>query len=291
VNAHDTARPLIDQKAPTMTATATLPKTAAANRVNLPRSIRAEFVKFFTLTSNRVLVAVATLFIPASATMLALSFANPNSTGNRAPGTDLTKIEPIAFVDSVLWIQLLFAVVIALFVTSEYTSGQIKLSFLAVPGRTRMLLAKVFLAAVIGFGIAFLGTLAAQTIPALILSGTEVDYSITTEGVLLLASKAGLYLAAIGILATGIAFLVRNVVVAILIPVLLLSIFPEMIRSIPVDPIRDAVEFFPSIAGRLLISTIESGAGLTDWQGYLVLGGWAIGVLVVSGIVLKTRDA
>ncbi|MGM7668414.1 hypothetical protein [Microbacterium sp. A93] len=272
-----------------MTATATLPKTVAANRVNLPRSIRAEFVKFFTLTSNRVLVAVATLFIPASATMLALSFANP--TGNRAPGTDLTKIEPIAFVDSVLWIQLLFAVVIALFVTSEYTSGQIKLSFLAVPGRIRMLLAKAFLAAVIGFGIAFLGTLAAQTIPALILSGTEVDYSITIEGVFLLASKSGLYLAAIGILATGIAFLVRNVVVAILIPVLLLSILPEMVRSIPIDPIRDAVEFFPSIAGRLLISTIESGAGLTDWQGYLVLGGWAIGMLVVSGIVLKTRDA
>ncbi len=267
----------------------TLPTSTRKNRTTLFRAIHAELIKFYTLLSNRIMLAVTVLFIPASATMLAISFASPSD--NRPPGTSLTQVEPYMFVDSVLWVQMLFAVVIALFVTNEYASGQIKQSVLAVPARAVVVGAKAATAALLGFGIGFVGALASQSVPVAILSASEVRYHYQFMDAVLLAAKCGLYLAAVGIFVVGLAFLIRNTVVAIILPVLLLSILPEVIRSIPVDAIRTAVEFLPSIAGRLLISTFESGAGLTGWQGYAVLGGWALGTLIVAGIVTRARDA
>lgn len=106
------------------TITPSLSTNLLRNRATFPRSLTAEFVKFFTLTSNRILIVIMTLFVPASASMLALSFASPSD--NRAPGTSLTEVATIMFIDSILWVQMLFAVIVALFVTSEYSSGQIK---------------------------------------------------------------------------------------------------------------------------------------------------------------------
>lgn len=259
------------------------------NRATFLGSLRAEFVKFFTLTSNRILIAIMTLFVPASASMLALSFASPSD--NRAPGTPLNEVQPIMFIDSILWVQMLFAVIVALFVTSEYSSGQIKQTFLAVPRRLTVLATKALAVAVLGFASGFVAALLAQLTPVAILANSDVSYDFTWETALILAAKSGLYLAGVAVFVTGFAFLVRNVIVAIIVPVLFLSILPEIIRSIPVDAIRNAVEFFPSVAGRLLISTIESGAGLTGWQGYGVMSIWALGLLIIAGLTLKLRDA
>lgn len=271
------------------TVSLSLPTNLQSNRATFFRSLTAEFVKFFTLTSNRVLIAVMTLFVPASASMLALSFATPSD--NRAPGTSLTEVAPIMFIDSILWVQMLFAVVVALFVTSEYNSGQIKQTFLAVPRRLTVLATKALAAAVLGFVSGFIAAFLAQLTPVAILTTSDVSYDFTWETTLAFAAKSGLYLAGVAVFVTGFAFLVRNVIVATIVPVLFLSILPEIIRSIPVDAIRSAVEFFPSIAGRLLISTVESGAGLTDWQGFGVMGIWALGTLIVAGLTLKLRDA
>lgn len=266
-----------------------LPASSRKNNANFHRSFFAELTKFFTLTSNRILITVVTLFVPASASMLALSFATPSE--NRAPGTSLTEVAPIMFIDSILWVQMLFAVLVALSVTGEYSSGQIKQTLLAVPRRITVLTTKALAAALLGLTSGFVAAFLAQLTPLAILSNSTVGYDFAWDAAAILAAKSGLYLAAVGVFVVGFAFLVRNAIVAIIVPVLFLSILPEMIRSIPVESIRNAVEFFPSIAGRLLVSTIESGVGLTDWQGFAVMSAWALVLLFLAGLILKLRDA
>lgn len=54
----------------------------------------------------------------------------------------LIQARPMQFVDSVLWAQVLIAVIAVLAATGEYGSGQIKLSLLATPTRLPVLAAK-----------------------------------------------------------------------------------------------------------------------------------------------------
>jgi hypothetical protein len=56
------------------------------------------------------------------------------------------------------------------------------------------------------------------------------------------------------------------------------------------DWIPDAARFLPTNAGdRLVAITTESDA-LTQWEGGLVMGAWALVLLVVSLLVTKKRD-
>ena len=50
------------------------------------------------------------------------------------------------------------------------------------------------------------------------------------------------------------------------------------------------VRFLPSSAGEAMVAITTVEDGLTQWQGALVLGGWALVLLVLSLIVTRKRD-
>jgi ABC-2 type transport system permease protein len=55
--------------------------------------------------------------------------------------------------------------------------------------------------------------------------------------------------------------------------------------------VREAVGYFPGIAGRMLISDLATTAPLAPWQGYVVLLGWVFVATALAGLTLKLRDA
>jgi ABC-2 type transport system permease protein len=71
----------------------------------------------------------------------------------------------------------------------------------------------------------------------------------------------------------------------------LVTIVPSVLSSIPVQFVKDAVGYLPSIAGRMLISDLAMTAPLEPWEGFLVLLGWAAAATVAAGLTLRRRDA
>jgi len=191
-------------------------------------SIRAESIKFWSLRSNRILVALAILFVPLNAVLLSVSL------GQRAESPDprmrISSVDPVAYLDSVLWLQLLIAVIAVLAVTSE-SGGRIGASFLAVPTRLPILGAKVIVVGLVSFGIGVVGAAAGQLLPHLLLSGTGVAFAADPADMLRGAISSGAYLGLIAAISLAVAVVAGNLIVALLVPLALYTIVPSVIAS------------------------------------------------------------
>lgn len=251
--------------------------------------ISSEWLKFWTIRSNVVLVAVCAVWAPASASLSSSALAQRAT--DSYPGRRIAVVTAYTFLDSILWLQLLLAVVAVLFATSEYSNRQIRVTLLAVPARIPVPLSKAIVIGVVAFLIGVVGAGSAQALPAALLVGSKVEYDSTLGEGVALALAAGLYLAAISIVTLSIGVLVKNVVVGILISLALFTIVPAMLGSTGVAALERAVGFFPTIAGRGLISTFANPAGLSHQAGMAVLGGWAVLGLAGAALVYRFRDA
>lgn len=272
-----------------MSAFSTAAPPLGRDRLALVGAVASETVKLTTLRSNWILVSVAFVVIVGSGVLQGLSLVS-RLTDPRFAG-QLIEARPMQFVDSVLWAQVLIATVAVLAATSEYGSGQIKLSLLALPTRLPVLAAKTIVSAVLGFGIGTVGAGLALSIPLTCLPAAEIDYPIDLSTGAGLALASGAYLAAIAALAAAIGMLLRGVIAGLAVTLPLVTILPSVIASIPVQFIRDAAAYFPTTAGRMLISDLETTAPLEPWQGYLVLLAWVVVLWAAAAVMLRARDA
>ncbi|MGO2113280.1 MAG: hypothetical protein ACTH31_16880 [Pseudoclavibacter sp.] len=256
-------------------------------RPRLLLAVGAELVKLWSLRSNRTLLAAAVVMIGGSGAMLSLAHLS-RIEDPRFAGETIT-VTATQFVDSVLWAQVLVAIVAVLAVTGEYTSGSVRLSLLALPTRLPWLGAKALVLAAAGFVVGLVGTSISYGASAAILSSSEVVYDVALGDAARLCAYSGLYLAAIAALSVAVAALLRGVVVALLGTLAMLVVLPPIVGSIP--PIAAAADFLPTIAGRRLISDFATAAELTPIAGFGVLLAWVCTALLTSGVLLVRRDA
>ena len=102
-----------------------------------------------------------------------------------------------------------------------------------------------------------------------------------------------LYLALIALLSIGIVTIVRSSAAAIGIVLGLLFVFP-ILAAVVTDPDwqRHLKQLAPSSAGLAIQATTGvDGLPISPWAGLGVLGLWAVGALVVGGVVLELQDA
>jgi hypothetical protein len=258
-------------------------------RSTFPDVVGAERIKFATLRSNVVLVAIVAALIAVSGALSALALVTAALDPQNVD--PMRSAEPLRFLDTVLWMQVVFSIVAVLFATTEYSSRQIMVTLIAVPTRVPVLLAKAVNIAVVGFVAGVLGASVAVTLPILILPSGEIEYrfQLAEAGVLVLA--AGAYLALTGVVALSVGALIRNVAVAILVPTAVFTFLPSVLQSIGNETITTLTGLLPSMAGRVILSSFESPAGLSGEWGMAVLAAWAVGLLAIAAWVLRARDA
>ena len=258
-------------------------------RPQLLGAVISETVKLTTLRSNWTLAAVAFVMIVGSGVLQGVALVS-RLTDPRFAG-QFIEARPMQFVDSVLWAQVLVAVIAVLAVTGEYGSGQIKLSLLTTPTRLPVLGGKTIAVVLLGLGLGTTGAGLALSIPLTFLPTAGIEYPIDPSTGIGLALGSGAYLAAVAAMATAVGALVRNVVAGLAITLPLVTILPSVISSVPVQFIRDAAAYLPTTAGRMLISDLETSATLQPWQGYLVLLAWAAALWAAAAVTLRARDA
>jgi len=104
--------------------------------------------------------------------------------------------------------QFAIGVLAVLAVTSEYSTGMIRSTFLAAPQRRMVITAKAAVIAAAAFTVGTIASLAAFLTVQTIL--THHGVSLTAPGALRSIIGVGLYLAVLGIYAVGLATIIRN---------------------------------------------------------------------------------
>jgi ABC-2 type transport system permease protein len=191
-----------------------------------------------------------------------------------------------------LFAQLAIGVLGVLVVSAEYSTGTIRATFAAVPRRPMVLVAKVILFATVAFVVGEVVSFAAFLLGQSILSGKTPTASLSDPTVLRAVVSAGLYLTALGLLALGLAVMIRHTAAAISTFVGLLFILPILADVLPSSFENDVGRFLPADIGTRMMSANYHGAdSFGPWLSFALLGGYTVAVLIVGGVLLVRRDA
>ena len=259
---------------------------------------------FWTL----LIFVVASLGLTGLLTWVILNSLNSGRHGARASGLITDPVNIILGTGLGLG-QLAIAVLGTLVITSEYSSGVIRASLLAVPRRYPVLIAKALVFAAIVFVLGEIVAFASYFIGAAIVNGYVVTnrffishhtvtvhhiitVSLSQPGVLRAVFGAGLYLTVLGLFALAIGGLIRHTAGAISTVIgLVLVIFP-LTQLLPDSWGAHVHAYLPTVAGQLITADkLQSGQLLSPWQGFGVFCAWTALLLAAAFFLLDRRDA
>jgi ABC-2 type transport system permease protein len=187
--------------------------------------------------------------------------------------------------------QLTICVLGVMVMASEYSTGMIRSSLLAVPKRTPMLWAKCAVFAVVVFVVAELVAIPAFFIGAVILH-PKVHVAVGDPGVVRAIIGAGLYLAVLGLFALGFGALVRHTAGAITAIIGFVLVLSPLAQLLPGSLGKHVHAYLPSEAGHLVAQAHQgSGDLLSPWQGFGVFCLWTAALLAAAAYLLNRRDA
>lgn len=264
-------------------------------RLSFGHVLKSEWVKFWTLRSTVWTLAITIVVMAAITLMFAaiMSSLTDDPEVAAASGGLMPGIMIVTFGYS--FAQLVVAVLGALTITGEYSTGMIRSTFSAVPTRVPSFAAKSIVLAVVTFVVAVLGLLASYLVALPFLSGTDLAVDLSADGTIRSLVGTALYLAAIAVLSVAFGVLIRNSAGTIFALVALLLVVPGILANIPTEWVRDLAQFLPTAAGERLILGDAMGMGteaiLTPWQGFAVMLAWVAVLWAGAAVVLKRRDA
>ena len=259
-------------------------------RQTILRSVRAEWIKLWTLRSTWI-----TSFIAIALTVL-FGAGLTAAFGQSERYQDIAKESITAGLN---FGQIVVAVLGALIITGEYSSGQIRSSLAAVPKRGRLLLSKAVVLAVVSFILGSVSVFLSWAISKPFLgehagSLTDAHYAGYIWG-------SGLAYAVIALMTLGIGFLLRSTAGAITVIVSLLFVV-----AVPLQLAASKWEWINKVMG-CLPSTVSSAVSdpfqnATQWggdgvqflshgQAIAVFVAWALVPLIAAWVVFSRRDA
>lgn len=275
------------------TATPAPPRSAGAPSPSPLGLLRAEWTKIrsvqSTLWSMLAFVVVAIGFSTLIAIVIEHNWDSPGNHPNHAKL--LSDPTSVLFGAGLGLGQLAICVLGVIVITSEYSTGAIRSSLLAVPRRVPMLFAKGLVWAFLDLIISAVTVFVTFFITTAILH-PHVPVALTDPGVTGAVIGAILYLTVLGLFAMAIGGLIRHTAGAIAIVIGLVIVVPPLVGLIPGTIANHVHGYLPTVAGVLVAQTSEqSGDVLSGWQGFGVFCAWTVLLLGACGYLLVRRDA
>lgn len=275
----------------TMTGTAPA-ATAPGQKAGLGHLLLSELTKIRSVRStvwSLIAYVVVTVGLTALLTWLTVHAIDG---GQQAPSS--VTGDPASFIlgTGLSFGQLAIVVLGALTMTTEYSTGVIRASVLAVPKRLRILAAKCIVFAALIFVVTEIISFASFFIGRAIISSV-MQVSLSDPGVTRAVIGTGLYLTVLGLFALAIGALIRHSAGAITVSIgLVLVVGPLLALLNSYSWGRDLHSWFPTVAGSAIVSVLQPAHQvLTPWQGFAVFCGWTALLLIIGGLLLRRRDA
>ena len=296
IPAHASATPA--GPAPARTAVETAPAGSTPHpagpgiqgRQTLLHSVHSEWIKFWTLRSTWITSFIAIALTVLFGAGLAAALGQSEEYQDRAMNL---------ITSGLTFGQIVVAVLGALIITGEYSSGQIRSSLAAVPRRGRLLLSKAVVLSVSSFLLGSVSVFLSWAISKPFLG--EHAGSLTDSHYFGHIWGSGLVFVGIALMTLGIGFLLRSTAGAITVVVSLLFVI-----TIPLQLAASKWEWINKVIG-CLPSTVSSAVSdpfqnATQWggdgvqflshgQAIAVFVAWALVPLIAAWVVFSRRDA
>jgi ABC-2 type transport system permease protein len=265
-----------------------IPRLDFKGKVTLPRVMRSEWTKLWTVRSTVWSLFVAlllTIGVPILAsTVIATHW------GTRSVHDQLTfnPLDPALAGSQIA--QLAIGVLGVLVMTAEYSTGMIRSTLTAVPKRLPVLWAKAIVFAAVTFVLMLTAVLIAFFASQAILSKHHASYSWHHPGVARAVIGAALYLTVVAVLTLGLGTIIRNTAGGISAFVAIFFVLPPLMNILPSSWNDAATPYLPDTAGRSIIQLTNDG-NLRPLPGFALFCGYALLSLALGAVVLKRRDA
>ena len=263
-------------------------RQAAAGHSGFGGALRSEFTKIRSVRST-YWTLLALIVVTAGMGALACAGAAARPGEVRGPGFDPTFRSLVGLIIG----QLIIAVLGALTITSEYSTGMIRTSLTVQPRRGTLFAAKAAVFAAVSLVTGLIAAFASFFTGQAILSGKHLDATLSQPGVLRAVIGAGLFLAVSGLLAFGLGALLRHTAAAISTAIALLFVVTILVNFLPASWQLNVDKWIPFNAGSQVWTVVSPPDAhlFSAWTGFGVFAAYAA-VAVAAGLVLfRTRDA
>jgi len=269
-------------------------------RLTFGHVLRSEWIKFRSLRSTWWTLGITVLVMVGFSLMFAAVVSSMESAGVSAEEAGMGAADGVGVMVVTVgytFAQLAVAVLGALTVTGEYSTGMIRSTLSAVPRRLPALAAKMIVtgvvtavSTVVAVGLSYL-----VTYP--ILSGKDmtVDFSSAEDqraliGVVLYLTTVALFSVAVGVLLRSSAGAIFTLVAVFFVLSMVLSIVLGVTGA---EWVQTLMNSLPASAGEqdVLGGGMSSPDAIGPWPGYAVLAAWTAALTVTAAVVLKRRDA
>ncbi|WP_026406762.1 ABC transporter permease subunit [Actinomyces gerencseriae] len=259
-------------------------------RQTVARAIASEWIKIWTLRSTWITSLVTIILTVLFGAGIAIAVGQSEEYQDKA----------MNMITSGLTIgQIVVAVLGALIITGEYSSGQIRSSLAAVPRRGRLLPSKAVVLSAITFLLGSVSVFLSWAISKPFLG--EHAGSLTDSHYVGHIWGSGLTFVCIALMALGVGFLLRSTAGAITVVVSLLFVIqvPLRLAASKWDWAIKIIGCLPSTVSEAVSDPFQrttewSGEGvqfLSHGQAVAVFAAWAIVPLVAAWFVFSRRDA
>jgi ABC-2 type transport system permease protein len=288
----------------------------AAGRAGLGGVIASEFTKLRSVRSTYW--TIAALFV-VSVGIAAIAGAASASDLRHHPGDkalfDATQASLIGFFE---FGQLIIAVLGALTVTSEYSTGMIRPSLTAMPRRGVLYAGKLIVFAGVTLVVSLVTSFVSFFTGQALLAGSGVAASLTRAtlvpagsagggggtrfvGTVVISSGAvlnavagtALFVTLVALIAFGVGAILRHTAGSITTVIGLMFVVPIIVQILPGSWRDEIIRFFPDAAGRVLSVTVGQHAAhlWPAWGQFGVTALYAVVLVAVGAYLFRTRDA
>jgi ABC-2 type transport system permease protein len=248
---------------------------------------RSEWTKFRTQPSAAWSLLTAVAFIVGFGVLYSLVRVT------RPPRTpaDMASFDPTAIgLAGVQLAQIAVGVLGVLLVTSEYATGMIRTSMVAVPRRLPVLWAKAAVLTLTAPLLFVPATFATFLVSQSVLSREQLGTSLNHPGVARAVLGSALYLTAVGLLGLGLGALLRNTAGATASLFGVLFGLQIVVGFLPASVADKISRYLPTPAGVAVANVRPDPSSLGPWTGFGLFCLYTAIVLGLAAWLLRRRD-
>jgi ABC-2 type transport system permease protein len=268
---------------------------ASAGRAGFGGTLRSEFTKIRSVRSTYwTLAAMIVITIGISALLSWGRIQDYASQPAVVQAHEALRIRSRATEFSMFGLilgQLVIAVLGALTITSEYSTGMIRTSLTVMPRRGTVFAAKAIVFTAVALAAGLVTSFGSYFIGQAIFATQHLNSTIGQPGVLRAVVGGGLFLAVCGLLSYGIGALLRHTAGAITASVALLFVLFVLSGFLPNSWAVHVDKWIPFNAGGAIWENLSGTSMFSPWVGFGVFCAYAAIAVVAGGILFRTRDA